>query len=70
MSSLGANNVKVILENNISKPGDQYISADLWIKGLSQMATIFNGVSNVVGMSLRNELQGPRQNVNDWYRYK
>ncbi|KAK7847963.1 endoglucanase [Quercus suber] len=69
VSSLGANNVKVILENNISKPGDQYFSADIWIKGLSRMATIFNGVSNVVGTSLRNELQGPRQNVNDWYRY-
>nr|POE76007.1 endoglucanase e1 [Quercus suber] len=82
VSSLGANNVMVILDNHVSKPGwccsnsdgngffgDKYFNPDLWIKGLTQMATIFNGVSNVVGMSLRNELRGPRQNVNDWYRY-
>ncbi|KAF3964359.1 hypothetical protein CMV_011350 [Castanea mollissima] len=72
----------VILDNHISKPGwccsssdgngffgDKNFNPDLWIKGLTQMATIFNGVSNVVGMSLRNELRGPRQNVSDWYRY-
>ncbi|KAK4597849.1 hypothetical protein RGQ29_015389 [Quercus rubra] len=82
VSSLGANNVMVILDNHISKPGwccsnsdgngffgDKYFNPDLWIKGLTQMATLFNGVSNVVGMSLRNELRGPRQNVSDWYRY-
>ncbi|GLT69790.1 hypothetical protein SLA2020_419120 [Shorea laevis] len=57
VSSLGDNNVMVILDNHISKPG------------LTRMATIFNGVPNVVGMSLRNELRGPRQNVKDWYRY-
>ncbi|KAK7847958.1 hypothetical protein CFP56_005702 [Quercus suber] len=72
VSSLGANNVMVILDNHVSKPGwccsnsdgngffgDKYFNPDLWIKGLTQMATIFNGVSNVVGMSLRNELRGP-----------
>ncbi|XP_041015611.1 glycosyl hydrolase 5 family protein-like [Juglans microcarpa x Juglans regia] len=82
VSSLGANNVMVILDNHISKPGwccsnsdrngffgDQYFNPDLWIEGLTRMATIFNGVDNVVGMSLRNELRGPRQNVHDWYRY-
>uniref|UniRef100_A0A2P2PJ99 Glycoside hydrolase family 5 domain-containing protein n=1 Tax=Rhizophora mucronata TaxID=61149 RepID=A0A2P2PJ99_RHIMU len=81
VSSLGANNVMVILDNHVSKPGwccsnsdgngffgDQYFNPDTWIKGLAQMATIFKDVSNVVGMSLRNELRGPRQNVNDWYR--
>ena len=77
MSSLGANNVLVILDNRISKPsssngngffGNQYFDPDLWMKGLTRMATIFNGVINVVGMSLRNELQGSGQNVNDWYR--
>ncbi|XP_059445883.1 glycosyl hydrolase 5 family protein-like [Corylus avellana] len=82
VSSLGANNVMVILDNHISKPGwccsssdgngffgDQYFNPDLWIQGLTRMATIFNGVPNVIGMSLRNELRGPRQNVKDWYRY-
>ncbi|XP_006483983.1 glycosyl hydrolase 5 family protein [Citrus sinensis] len=82
VASLGNNNVMVILDNHISKPGwccsnsdgngffgDQYFNPDLWIKGLTKMATIFNGVRNVVGMSLRNELRGPKQNVKDWYRY-
>lgn len=81
MSSLGANNVMVILDNHISKPGwccsnfdgngffgDPYFNPDDWITGLTRMATLFNGVTNVVGMSLRNELRGPKQNVNDWYR--
>ncbi|WCJ38593.1 Cellulase (glycosyl hydrolase family 5) protein [Euphorbia peplus] len=82
VTSLGENKVMVILDNHISKPGwccsnfdgngffgDTYFNPDLWIKGLTQMASLFNGVSNVVGMSLRNELRGPKQNVNDWYRY-
>ncbi|XP_065873829.1 glycosyl hydrolase 5 family protein-like [Euphorbia lathyris] len=82
VSSLGENKVMVILDNHISKPGwccsnfdgngffgDTFFNPDLWIKGLTQMATLFNGVSNVVGMSLRNELRGQKQNVNDWYRY-
>ncbi|KAK9934538.1 hypothetical protein M0R45_021678 [Rubus argutus] len=82
VSSLGNNNVMVILDNHISKPGwccsnfddngffgDKYFNPDLWVKGLTRMATLFNGVSNVVGMSLRNELRGPKQNVDDWYKY-
>uniref|UniRef100_A0A3N7FKH2 Glycoside hydrolase family 5 domain-containing protein n=1 Tax=Populus trichocarpa TaxID=3694 RepID=A0A3N7FKH2_POPTR len=82
VSSLGNNNVMVILDNHISKPGwccsnsdgngffgDQYFDPDLWITGLTRMASMFKGVPNVVGMSLRNELRGPKQNVNDWYRY-
>ncbi|KAG7980014.1 hypothetical protein I3843_05G159000 [Carya illinoinensis] len=82
VSSLGTNNVMVILDNHISKPGwccsasdrngffgDEYFNPDLWVKGLTRMARIFNGEANVVGMSLRNELRGARQNINDWYRY-
>ncbi|XP_016552886.1 glycosyl hydrolase 5 family protein isoform X2 [Capsicum annuum] len=82
VASLGNNNVMVILDNHISKPGwccsnfdgngffgDQYFNPDLWVQGLTKVATTFNNVTNVVGMSLRNELRGPRQNVNDWYRY-
>ncbi|KAI5679280.1 hypothetical protein M9H77_10230 [Catharanthus roseus] len=82
VASLGKYNVMVILDNHISKPGwccsnfdgngffgDQYFNPDLWIKGLTKMATIFKGFNNVVAMSLRNELRGPRQNVNDWYKY-
>lgn len=82
VSSLGDNGVMVILDNHISNPGwccsnsdgngffgDQYFNPDLWIQGLTHIATLFNNVSNVVGMSLRNELRGPKQNVNDWYKY-
>ncbi|PIN09359.1 Cellulase [Handroanthus impetiginosus] len=82
VASLGSNNVMVILDNHISTPGwccsssdgngffgDPYFNPDLWLKGLTRVATIFKGTKNVVGMSLRNELRGPRQNVNDWYRY-
>ncbi|KAE8694778.1 putative Nucleoporin GLE1 [Hibiscus syriacus] len=82
VSSLGANNLMVILDNHISKPGwccnnlddngffgDKYFNPDQWITGLTQMAILFNGVTNVVGMSLRNELRGPKQNINDWYKY-
>ncbi|KAE8690833.1 Cytochrome P450 86A2 [Hibiscus syriacus] len=42
--------------------GDKYFNPDQWITGLTRMATLFNGVTNVVGMSLRNELRGPKQN--------
>ncbi|KAJ4756370.1 Cellulase (glycosyl hydrolase family 5) protein [Rhynchospora pubera] len=81
VSNLGANNIMVILDNHISKPGwccssfdgsgffgDKYFDPDVWIAGLNKMATLFNGVSNVVGMSLRNELRGAKQNVDDWYK--
>ncbi|KAL6882721.1 hypothetical protein ACP4OV_011411 [Aristida adscensionis] len=82
VSSLGESNVMVILDNHVSKPGwccantdgngffgDAYFDPDVWVDGLTRMATMFAGVPNVVGMSLRNELRGPRQNANDWYKY-
>ncbi|GLU14806.1 hypothetical protein SLE2022_313540 [Rubroshorea leprosula] len=82
VSNLGDNNIMVILDNHLTKPGwccsnnddngffgDKYFNPDLWIQGLTRMATLFKGVSNVVGMSLRNELRGPKQNVGEWYNY-
>ncbi|KAL6650911.1 hypothetical protein ACP70R_009836 [Stipagrostis hirtigluma subsp. patula] len=82
VSSLGESNVMVILDNHVSKPGwccgntdgngffgDAYFDPDVWVDGLTRMATMFAGVPAVVGMSLRNELRGPRQNANDWYKY-
>ncbi|KAK6160346.1 hypothetical protein DH2020_003727 [Rehmannia glutinosa] len=82
VASLAKKNVMIILDNHTSKPGwccsnfdgngffgDQYFNPDLWIKGLTRVATTFKDTKNVVAMSLRNELRGPRQNVNDWYRY-
>ncbi|KAL3511360.1 hypothetical protein ACH5RR_030761 [Cinchona calisaya] len=82
VASLANNNVMIILDNHISKPGwccsnsdgngffgDEYFDPDIWIKGLTKISTMFKGVKYVVGMSLRNELRGQKQNVNDWYRY-
>ncbi|XP_021743763.1 uncharacterized protein LOC110709812 [Chenopodium quinoa] len=82
VASLTSNNVMIILDNHLSKPGwccsssdgngffgDQYFNPDLWISGLTKMATLFQDNPNVIGMSLRNELRGPKQNANDWYRY-
>ncbi|KAF0891667.1 hypothetical protein E2562_010885 [Oryza meyeriana var. granulata] len=82
VSSLGQNGLMVILDNHVSKPGwccgnndgngffgDAYFDPDVWVDGLTKMATMFAGVPNVVGMSLRNELRGPRQNAADWYKY-
>ncbi|CAI9093059.1 OLC1v1028465C1 [Oldenlandia corymbosa var. corymbosa] len=82
VASLANHNVMIILDNHISKPGwccsnddgngffgDQYFNPDLWIKGLTKVATTFKDINNVIGMSLRNELRGPKQNINDWYRY-
>ncbi|CAD6263324.1 unnamed protein product [Miscanthus lutarioriparius] len=81
VTSLGEHNVMVILDNHLSKPGwccsntdgngffgDTLFDPDVWVDGLTKMATMFAGVPNVVGMSLRNELRGPRQNANDWYK--
>ncbi|KAM6563806.1 hypothetical protein CsatB_023804 [Cannabis sativa] len=82
VSALGDKNVMVILDNHVSKPswccsdsdgngffGDIYFDPNVWIKGLTRMAILFKGVSNVVGISLRNELRGPKQNVDDWFKY-
>ncbi|CAN1295434.1 Glycosyl hydrolase 5 family protein [Linum perenne] len=82
VSTLGENNVMVILDNHITTPGwccdnndgngffnDELFDPELWLTGLTRMATLFKGSKHVVGMSLRNELRGPRQNTNDWYKY-
>nr|XP_043639015.1 glycosyl hydrolase 5 family protein-like [Erigeron canadensis] len=82
VASLDRNNVMIVLDNQISKPGwccsdsdgngffgDQYFDPDVWLYGLAKVATMFSSSANVVGMSLRNELRGPKENVSLWYRY-
>ncbi|ESQ35504.1 hypothetical protein EUTSA_v10007253mg [Eutrema salsugineum] len=82
VTTLGNNDVMVILDNHLTKPGwccanndgngffgDRFFDPTVWTAALSKMATTFDGVTNVVGMSLRNELRGPKQNVNDWFKY-
>jgi len=82
ISALASKGIMVILDNQMTTPGwccsrtdgngffgDKYFDPNEWLKGLSAMATMFNDTKNVVGMSLRNELRGPNQNVSLWYRY-
>ncbi|CAI9113120.1 OLC1v1013662C1 [Oldenlandia corymbosa var. corymbosa] len=82
VTSLSNHKVMIILDNHTSKPGwccggsdgdgffgDQYFNPDLWIKGLTTMATMFKDDKYLIGISLRNELRGPKENVDDWYRY-
>ncbi|XP_051116443.1 glycosyl hydrolase 5 family protein-like [Andrographis paniculata] len=82
VASLAKKQVMIILDNHTSKPGwccstfdgngffgDEFFNPEVWIKGLTTVATTFNDTKYVVAMSLRNELRGPRQNVDDWYRY-
>ncbi|XP_076938600.1 glycosyl hydrolase 5 family protein-like isoform X2 [Bidens hawaiensis] len=82
VSNLNDNNVMIILDNHISKPGwccndndgngffgDVYFDPEVWMEGLSRVASMFKGYDNVIGMSLRNELRGRRQNIQTWYKY-
>ncbi|KAK7274536.1 hypothetical protein RIF29_15630 [Crotalaria pallida] len=82
INELGAQNVKVLYDNHVSKPKwccnddddngffhDRYFDPQEWIQGLSLAAKHFAGNTAVVAQSLRNELHGPRQNVDDWYKY-
>lgn len=82
VATLGRKNVMVILDNHLTKPGwccgyddgngffgDTFFDPATWIAGLTKMATTFKGASNVVGMSLRNELRGPKQNIDVWFKY-
>ncbi|XP_068477312.1 glycosyl hydrolase 5 family protein-like [Phaseolus vulgaris] len=79
---LGVQNVKVLLDNHVSEPmwccddddengffHDRHFNPQEWVRGLTLAAKHFTGNHAVVAMSLRNELHGPRQNLQDWYRY-
>ncbi|KAK9063471.1 hypothetical protein SSX86_017341 [Deinandra increscens subsp. villosa] len=82
VSNLNENNVMIILDNHLSKPGwccndddgngffgDLYFDPEIWVEGIGRVASLFKGYKNVVGMSLRNELRGRRQNLKTWYKY-
>uniref|UniRef100_A0A0D3A6M1 Glycoside hydrolase family 5 domain-containing protein n=1 Tax=Brassica oleracea var. oleracea TaxID=109376 RepID=A0A0D3A6M1_BRAOL len=71
VSNLGQNGLMVILDNHLTYPGWCCSDNDLdaffgypnfdpviWAKGLGKMATLFRNVTNVIGMSLRNEPRG------------
>ncbi|KAK1281504.1 hypothetical protein QJS10_CPB22g00037 [Acorus calamus] len=82
VDALGDAGVMVVLDNHVSFPmwccdnndgngffGDKYFDPQVWVNGLHNVAQRFNGKSQVVGMSMRNELRGPNQNVTAWYNY-
>jgi len=82
LDTLGRANIAVLFDNHISKAmwccsntdgngfwGDEYFNVDQWLAGVRFMAQKTLSRPFVVAMSLRNELRGPRQNRDDWYRY-
>ncbi|KAI3730897.1 hypothetical protein L1987_62077 [Smallanthus sonchifolius] len=82
VSNLNENNVMIILDNHLSKTGwccndndrngffgDLYFDPEVWVEGIGRVASMFKDYNNVVGMSLRNELRGRRQNLKTWYKY-
>ncbi|KAL7122921.1 hypothetical protein ACP275_01G074300 [Erythranthe tilingii] len=82
VNELGKNKVMVVLDNHVSLPGwccgendgngffgDANFDPAEWLQGLTAVARAYKGNSAVVGMSMRNELRGPRQNTDDWYKY-
>ncbi|WJZ81921.1 hypothetical protein VitviT2T_001730 [Vitis vinifera] len=81
VDELGANGLMLVLDNHVSKPmwccaredgngffGDMFFDPKEWIEGLTQVAKRFKGKPQVVAMSMRNEIRGPRQNLPDWYK--
>ncbi|KAJ4826160.1 hypothetical protein Tsubulata_037362, partial [Turnera subulata] len=79
---LGTHGLMLILDNHTSQPiwccgnndgngffNDPEFNPQEWMLGLTTVAQRFRGKSQVVAIGLRNELRGPRQNVNDWYLY-
>ncbi|OVA18925.1 Glycoside hydrolase [Macleaya cordata] len=82
VDELGAKGIMVVLDNHISRPnwccsendgngffGDEYFDAEEWLEGLTIVARRFKYYPQVVAMSMRNELRGPRQAQPDWFRW-
>ncbi|KAI3912561.1 hypothetical protein MKX01_039648 [Papaver californicum] len=78
--TLGKQGIMVVLDNHVSMPqwccgesddngffGDTYFDPKEWLHGLAIVANRFKGTPQVVGMSMRNELRGSRQNKYSWY---
>ncbi|KAL5717969.1 cellulase [Ranunculus cassubicifolius] len=82
VANLGENKLLVVLDNHLTTPGwccdwydgsgffgDKDFDPQYWLNGLTKMATLFKGAANVIGMSLRNEPRGPKQDISLWYKY-
>ncbi|XP_058102111.1 glycosyl hydrolase 5 family protein-like [Magnolia sinica] len=81
VEALGEVGLMVVLDNHVSRPqwccgnndgngffGDPYFDPEEWLEGLAIVAKRFKGKAQVVGMSLQNELRGPRQSELGWYQ--
>ncbi|XP_034701646.1 glycosyl hydrolase 5 family protein-like [Vitis riparia] len=81
VDELGRHGVMVVLDNHVSKPkwccaeddgngffGDKYFHPKEWLQGLTKVAHRFKDKSQVVAMSMRNELRGPNQTEHIWYK--
>ncbi|CAN1175949.1 Glycosyl hydrolase 5 family protein [Linum perenne] len=82
VDELGRQGVMVDVDNHVSKPmwccawddgngffGDKYFDPEEWLLGLTTLARRFLNKPQVVGMGLRNELRGARQNEKMWRKY-
>ncbi|XP_047971015.1 glycosyl hydrolase 5 family protein-like [Salvia hispanica] len=82
VGELGKKKVMVVLDNHVSRPtwccagndgngffGDAYFDPKEWLQGLAAVAIAYKAFPQVVGISLRNELRGGRENIPDWYKY-
>ncbi|KAL0541977.1 hypothetical protein IC582_022060 [Cucumis melo] len=82
IDSLAVHGIMVVSDNHISQPrwccdnndgngffGDRYFDPQEWLQGISLAAQSLKSKSQVVAMSLRNELRGPNQNVETWFQY-
>ncbi|XP_065863153.1 glycosyl hydrolase 5 family protein-like [Euphorbia lathyris] len=79
---LGKKGIMVILDNHVSKPtwccdehdgngffGDKYFDPQEWLLGLTKVAHHFKDHPQVIGITTRNELRGPKSNPETWYKY-
>ncbi|MED6115792.1 hypothetical protein PIB30_094103 [Stylosanthes scabra] len=81
VNQLSGANIMVVADNHVSEPkwccedddgngffGDSSFDLDEWVKGHTLAAQFFKNLPNIVAISLRNELRGPKQKGSVWYR--
>ncbi|KAJ7968636.1 Endoglucanase [Quillaja saponaria] len=82
VNELAVNKIMMVIDNHVSEPkwccsdndgntffGDTQFDPQEWLQGLSLVAKRYRGNSQVVGLSLRNELRGRLQNEETWRKY-
>lgn len=82
VKGIAAKNLMIVLDNHMSSPGwccsdddgngfweDRFFDPEEWLRGLQIVADLALDCTNVVGLGLRNEPRGPRQNAAAWRKY-